>query len=335
VQAAIAVALLLSAAPGAAAGPVPEWTKPQVLNLLSQAAMAGQAPDAATQDAQLAGTAGMAYGLERRVGESNDGFARRILKRREPGHPTVKNGQWLLALARRLYADLGARADKLGRFERDRRDRLALTEGAKMALGAAEQIAGLLEIRIDSIDAYVAPLPVAAGEPPIDVGAVALAQGEKLAVEGLDRLTLVDDRPKPDAERTPGGALRELFASLKQFDIGAQMFGRIDKKKKAGVGQVRVFFPASKPALLLNELARAAKEAGSHTMYVMVFAPGTGKLGQIRLALDAKARRGKPRKGKKATELVRARCRDDETMQPCVDRLVELAATGPLRYDVD
>ena len=57
-----------------------------------------------------------AYQERAKSGEAVDVSARRWVKKIEPGHPTVNEGQWIVALLRIFYLDAAQRAETLARF---------------------------------------------------------------------------------------------------------------------------------------------------------------------------------------------------------------------------
>lgn len=326
--------LLVAAGPGADLPAAPAWNKNELKQLLVRVEAAGRAPSAEARDLELARTFGAAYRVTARAAESLDEYSRRTLKKREPAHPPVKNGQWLLAVARRFYADVADRAGTLSRFETDRRDQQYLDTKAQEARAAADQIGGMLQTRVEAAGGFVAPLPIAPGEPSTKVGVEALVNDGKISLDNLDRATFPGDRPPAEIPRTAGGAVRELVAAQKNYNLRSDTIGMVDKNLKAGKGQLRAYIPAQAPALYLNELVRAAKEASMHVVYVMVHDPKDGSLKQLPLALEAPK---KPRKKKKKAkaEPVRVRCNDADPMQTCVTRMVEHAAGAPLLFFVD
>ncbi|MCC7386117.1 MAG: hypothetical protein IT384_30010 [Deltaproteobacteria bacterium] len=327
----LALALVLAGATPPTAAP--SWTKDELKRILSRVEVAGRAPTPEGKDAELAQTIGGAYRLAATAGESVDSFSRRVLKSREPGHPAVLPDQWLLALARRFYDDVAGRADTLARFEVDRKDRLYLEQKGREARAASDQIAGLLKTKLEG-GGFIAPLPTAPGEPPGKVGVQALVRDGRVTLKDLDRATFVGDRPPPDIERTPTGAIREFVAAQKQFNLEAQTLGMVNRDLKKGSGQLRAFIPGAAPAIYLNELVRAAKEASMHTLYLMVNDPQDGKQRELRFAL-APAKNPRPRGKKAAPEAVKVRCRDEEPMQACVDRAREVAQGAPMIMLVD
>ncbi len=302
-----------------AATGAPDWNTQQVVALISSSEAAGQTPN---PEVAFTDVAASAYGVARLHGESNETLARRVLRKLDKGHPQVRHGQWLSALAGRFYADLGERARTQARFERQRKLRIYLEQKSKVALATAAQIAPTIEIKVPGMDGYVSPLPRAKGSPPTKHGVTAFVHGQKITLGALDRVTFENHRPPPNAPRTPGGALRELVAAQKQFNIHAQMFARVDREKAKGKGVLRVFIGAAWPAVYLNELARAAKEAKMRRLFLMTLQPDGTALAEIELHLKAK----KKRKGRTAT--VPVRCKDNDSMQACASKIAEEAATA-------
>lgn len=317
------MSLVLIAALAASATGAPEWTKDQVVALISSSEAAGQSPN---PEAAFTDVAGGAYGYRRQTGESNESMARRVLRRLQKGHPEVRHGQWLSALARRFYADVGERARTHARFERERRMRTYLEAKAEQASATAAQIAPTIEIKIPGMEGYVAPLAVADGDEPDTHGATAFVHGQRITIEHLDRVTFEDHRPPPNAPRTPQGALRELVAAQKQFNTHSEMFARIDKEKARGRRVLRVFVGAAWPAVYLNELVRAAQEAKMRTMFLMTLSPGEPRLRQIEISLQTPT----TKKGKRAPEPVM--CKDPVLMQRCVESIAEVRTTSKRLY---
>lgn len=325
----LAIAALLSATPQGAA---PDWSKDELKQLLARVEVATRSPPQ-QKDVELARTYGAAYRVAPGAADSLDDYSKKVLKKRDPGHPPVKNGQWLLALARRFYEDVAGRADQLSRFETDRRDRAYLEVKAREARAAAEQIAGMVQTRVEGGDGFIAPLPTAEGEEPSKVGVEIMVREGRISIDNLDRATFPGDAVPADIERTANGAVREIYAAQKNYNIRAETLGMVDKKLKAGRGLVRAFIPGKSPALYLNEIARGAKEAEMKTIFLMVHDPNDGKLRQIPLALS---KTPPPKKGKKkAPQPVQVRCHDADTMQLCVTRAIEHAAGAPLYFHVD
>ena len=314
----------------------PEWSKNDVMGLLQQAEMAASAQSVEAKDAQLVNAAGFAYQVERSAGESTDGYARRILLKREPAHSKVRRGQWLLALMRVFYQDVGERARALARFETNRRDRQFFEEKSQSALQIAKAIAPLVQVRIEGVEEYMAPLPIAPGAAPSGFGAKAYVLDNKVRIEALDRATFDGDRPNPEAERTNGG-LREFYGAFKMFNTNARLFGEVDRAKGRAEGHVQAFLPAAKPAVYLNEIARAAKAAKMHTIFLMTIGPESGELREIRLSLN-KAPKSKSRRGRKKSKpstQVDVKCRDEMSIQACAASIAEFQKDGELLFSAD
>ena len=314
--------LTFAAAPSQA----PQWSKPQLKQLLGQATAAAQARSVEAQDTLLADTAGGSYGVTRSSGESNDGYARRALMKRDPAHPKVKRGTWLVALTARFYTDVSDRARVLARFERDRRDRRLLEAGAVNAGKVARQLAAMIEVKVPGLQAFIAPLPVAPGKKVTKNGTRAWVHGPgRITIEPLDRATFPGDEPPADIPRTGGGSVRSLFGALSQIDKMNQIAAPYDAAKRRDAGVIRLYLSASRPALYLNELARAAREVKMHTIYVMTTGPRSGALRQIEVAVARKRKR----RGKKKP-WIKVICKNDERMQRCVDRLAGRQGDGRL-----
>jgi len=310
----------------------PEWSASEVRGLYDAAVSAIQQPNPQVRDEGVANAAGNAYKVPRRGGESVDGYARRVLKHRDPSHPEVRSGLWIAALAARFYEDLGRRATIVARFETERRARLGLEQAAKEALAAAASIAPDLEVKVEGLEGFIAPLPRAPGVEAALYGARAVVRGMTISIEDMDRATFEGDAPRASAERTGTGALRDLYSAFKQFDLHSEMFARVEPQKKKDVGKVRVFVPAARTGGYFNEIARAAQEAKYRELYLMVLGPQTGGLRTIPIALSkAPLPRAKKKEG-----WVEVRCREDEGMQACVDRIATFLGEGkPLLFSID
>jgi hypothetical protein len=320
--------LILAAALPSAPGEAPSWSKDELRTLFARCEAAGRLPTIEAQDAELATVVGAAYRLSREGGEDNETYARRVTKKRVPTHPAVGPGQWLLAATKLFYEDAAQRSEAIARFERDRRDRLYFEEKAKQAQAAVAALGPMVQTRMKGVDGFMAPLPAAKADKPGTFGCAAFVRGQTISVENLDRITFVNDRPAPDAPRTRTGAIRELMASQKQYNLTAATMGQIDAAYRKGQGLLRVFIPATAPAVYLNELILGAIEAKMKTVYVMTYDPKSDELQELPISLE------KPRasKKKRSVEPAYFRCKDTVLMQSCVDYAIEMRAKGPLHY---
>lgn len=323
-----AASVLLLAVLPTAPGEAPAWSKDELRGLFTRSEAAGRLPTLEAQDAELATVVGAAYRLSRELGEDNESYARRVTKKREPTHPSVGPGQWLLAAAKLFYEDAARRSEALARFERDRRDRLYFEEKAQQSKAAAASLAPLIQTRMKGVEGFMAPLPAAKADKPGKFGCVAIVRDQTISVENLDRITFQNDRPAADAPRTKTGALRELMASQKQYNISAEMMGQVDAAYRKGKGILRVFIPGTAPATYLNELVHGALEAKMKTLYIMTYDPSSEELQELPVSLE----KPKPSKKKGAPEPALFRCKDTVTMQACVNYALETRARGPLHY---
>jgi hypothetical protein len=245
-------------------------------------------------------------------------------------------------LTARFYADLGERASWLARLAKDLRENKLLLTKSEQALAAAAQLGPMVEIELPGLDGFVAPLPFFDGEEPGKEGCRAVirmqsspsCQGcESIEVDTLDRVTCRDHLPPADAERTSTGALREIYSAMKLFNTRTEMMAMGFSDARKGLGQIRAFIPGQSRAGYLNEIIRAGREAGMHTVFVMGTAPSGKDLRQITVALSEPKKKGKS-KGK--TKLVEVRCKDDETMSKCARRMAEARGGGAaLIYRLD
>lgn len=322
-----AAAQLPPQGPPGAAPPVPTWTKDELKGLFSRAEMAGNQETTEGKDAEMARTMGSAYRILPNAGETADAYARRVLKKIEPVHPEVKQGQWILALARRFYLDTGKRADTLARIEPIRTDRQLLEVRAQQGKATADAISGMLVTKLDT-SGLMSPMPSAAGDVPNSFGCEAYVRGEKIEVNKLDRMVFANHQVPPEATRSGRGAIRELVATMKDYNMRAQTMGMIDPAMKQGNKKLRMFIPSNHPALYLNELAAAAEEGGMVLLFVMVVDPADGKMREIPLVFSAsKAPRPKGKKAKPVAP-VKIHCADDDTMQACATKLAAARAEG-------
>ncbi len=331
------IALLLVSA----AGEAPDWKAEEMKQLFGLAQSSAQAPPA-QKDAILLQLAARAYGVTPSGPPSIERHAEQILKHRRPEHPAVKAGQWLFALMRQFYEDAGKRAESLARFERHAPTRRYFEDMAKQSQGAAEYLGKQIQFVVEGMDEAIGALPMVGGDPPSKQGALAVVKGMKIAIDTLDRTTFVNDQPKDTEERTPKGAIKELFSALKQFNIQSKMFGEYDRKWRENGGHVQVAVPGAKPALYLNELVRAAVPAEMHTLHLLTMTK-SGELREIVVAIDDKGlakkkkRRGrkKSKRSKKAAGPKTVKCADTISMDDCAKRIVHAKKTGPALFAVD
>lgn len=304
----------------------PSWEKRELLDFFIREGALRNLPTQEARDSELCNLAGVAYRVSREAGENTQSYARRILKARDPQHPAVRQDQWLLALIGRLYSDIAARSLLLARFENDRRDRQVLEQKGQESRAAADQIAGLIVTKIEGLDGFMQPLPIGEGEKSKKFGANVMIQPSGvITIETMDRVTFQAHQAPENVERTSSGAIRELYAALKQYNMNATMMARVEPKLKQGVGHVRLFIPAAFPATYLNELIRAAKEAGMHTAFIMLMSAQRDELRELPVLLDAK------KAGRKET-LADFRCKESVTMQACAEWALDNAKKGRLFY---
>src|SRR5687768_8119016 len=207
----IAIAVLLIAANPEPPG-TQGWSKAELKTMLARVQVAARAPSIEAQDTELANVGGMAYSLARNQGETNEAYAKRVLRKRDPDHPNVKKGQWLSALMRMFYSDVSSRCALLARFELAREDRVYLEKMAQESKQAAAQIASKLELTVEGLEGFVEPLPIVAqGLAPETRGASAMVHRQKITIENIDRVTFAGHQPPDDAARTGRGSLREVY----------------------------------------------------------------------------------------------------------------------------
>lgn len=312
----------------------PDWDKPTLVHLFGGAS-AATAPELTVEqkDAVLAELAGQAYTVPRLASESNEAYARRVLRRRAPFGPNVRAGQWVLAVVRQLYADLGDRAQELARFEVDRNTRRFLETKAREAHAAAKMIAADLEVSVPGLEGFFEPLPVADGVAPTLTGVMVVVRRGVVTIDGLDRLRFEQEQAPPRAERTSSGALREIYSAFKQFNMAAEMLGRYEPSRARNVGHLRAVLPAEVPARYLNELVRAGVEAKMHTLHLMVMSKA-GALNELDVALIDRARPGRKKRARALKKSLH--CDDTELMSSCAERMARaLASREPFVLRVD
>lgn len=327
-------ALLASAPPG---GAKVEWPPNEVKQLLVRIPQTEGAPTVEAKDSALADIVGIAYRVPRLPQEPTEAYAKRMLLAREPSHPNVKKGQWLSALMRLFYEDLAKRTDTLARFERDRKDRVFFEQRSREAKQLADYLAGTLEVVVEGMEGFLAPLPIAdPGEPPQKIGCEASVRGGVIVVENLERIRFEGDQPPTNAIRTSKGALKELFSAQRQYNISANMLGMYEQIWRKNKGNLRVIIPAASPAIYLNELVLGAREAEMTTIHVMCMSK-KGELRELALALSPpkppKAKgKGKGKKALPVAKTVEVSCPSTASMQRCVDKIQAAKAEGTVVY---
>ena len=312
-------------------GQAPDWSKDELKDLFARVQNAARAPTVVAQDEAIAEVAGLAYRVKRGAGESVEGYARRTLRTREPEHPAVKEGQWLLALTRMFYADASARFGHLARFELSHADRQYLQHMSQQTAQYAAVIGQQLQMIIEGLDGTVELLPPVGGEPPTRLGAmVRIHSGGTITIEGLDRVMFKDHRAPEDRARTGSGALREVYSAQRQYNVSAEMLGPYERKWRKNHGHVQVILPSVYPARYLNEVVRGAKEAGMHTLHLLTMTP-RGELRELRASLEKASDKAK----KKAKDQIEVRCDDDDSAERCARRIRYAATQGTPYFAVD
>lgn len=306
-----------SLAPKSAEAKEPSWSLKELQGLLAEIAHAGRAAHVSTKDQSLIVAAARGYGVERLGGEPAESFARRVLRTRSPHHPNVKRGQWLVALMRQVYLDVAARSRSLARFARDRKKRKWLEDTAKEADGASRTLVRELQVEVDGLEGFIELPPRVGGRPLGRTGARAEVQAGAIVVERLPRSRFKNHRPPPEAARTRNGSLREVYSALRQFDTTARMLGQYDPAWRKKLGHLQLVIPAAYPAIYLNEIVRAAKEARVKVLHLITL-NGEGELREITMRVDPPRRA----RGKKILT-----CADGEPMPSCAGRLAHAQAT--------
>lgn len=323
---------LLTAAPGEA----PSWTKAELKELVGQANVVGRMPDGPPRNQALAQLGGQAFRVPPKQGEPVEPYAERAVRQRQPHHPNVAKGQWVNALTRQFYADVGQRCADLRRFERDPQEDQFLNGCARDFLAAAHDLEQGLSYVIEGLEGFVEPLPQAEGDEPQLLGCLALVRRGVITIENLDRVRFEGDRPAADAARTKRGALRELYSAQQQFNVSNKMIGMYESQAKKQVGHLRVAIPGKAPALYLNELFRGAREAEMHTVHLLVMGAGA-QLRELPLLVKAPPKpKKKPKKGAPPPPTpVELRCADEQSMDLCARKIEEARKTGPVLFLVD
>lgn len=324
--------LLLAGAPGEA----PTWSKAELKELIIQANAVGRMAPGPPQLQALAGLGGQAYRIQPQPSEPVEPFAQRVVKVRQPHHPTVGKNEWITALSRQLYADFAQRCSDLRRFERDKADDQFLQACANDFAAAAQDAEKSLTYVIEGLEGFVEPLPIADGEELVPLGCMVMVRRGAISIENMDRVRFENDQPAPDAARTKRGALREIYSAQQQFNVSNKMIGMYESQARRQVGHVRVAIPGRAPALYLNEIYRGAREADMHTLHLMVMANGN-TLREIPILLKPPAKpKKKPKKGAPPPpELVSVGCADGQPMDLCARKLEEARKKGPILYQID
>lgn len=323
---------LLTAAPGEA----PSWTKAELKELVAQANAVGRMPVGPQQNQALAQLAGQAFRVPPKSGEPVEPYAERAVRQRQPHHPSVAKGQWVNALTRQLYADVGQRCAELRRFERDPKDDQFLTGCAHDFQAIAQEVEKGLSYVIEGLEGFVEPLPQAEGDVPQPVGCLALVRRGVITIENMERITFEGDRPAEGAPRTKRGALRELYSAQQYFNATNQMVGMYQAQAKKNVGHLRVAIPGKAPALYLNELFRGAREAEMRTVHLLVMGSGA-QLRELPLLVKVPPKpKKKPKKGAPPPPApVELRCADEQAMDLCARKIEEARKDGPVLFLVD
>lgn len=314
----LGLALGAGAIPSWAQSSDANWSVTDVQRIVGELAAAGQAASVEQRDTALAAVAARAYGQAAPPGSTPARFQLKVLRSQVPGHPDVKPGQELLALMRQLYADLAARSSQLARFESKRSARQRLEQHAREASAAAATLGRELQVELPGLKGYLSlPPKVKKGDDPRPFGARAEVSGGRLIVERLPRARFVGDRAAPDEPRTSQGALREVRASLKQFNTTASMLGQYDRGWRRRRGRVHFVAPAEAPAAYLREVVLAAREADFKTVNVVVL----DAQDEVR-ALPIRVR------SKGLKKPVEVRCPAAEEMQQCAERIFRSRKRG-------
>jgi len=311
------MSLIVSASPTQ-----PDWSAKELRTLLSQAQSAAHTPTLEAQNQVLLVMASSAYRVRSGVGGDIQSNAKTVLRRRVPEHPNVKKGQWLDALIRQFYDDVSKRSAILARFSRERSERVFFEQMAQQARAASDQLAQNLQLEVEGLEGFFAPLAIVDGVKPYPHAARATVGPDgSIDVEGMKRVQFVGHQPPPNADRTGKGALRRLFSAFQFFERSARSLGAFDDKWAKKRGHIRAIVPARFPAIYLNEIARAAREAKLCRLHVMVMT----KRGELReLRVDLK----KPKSKKRRAKSVDVTCADAITMTRCAERIAYAQKKG-------
>lgn len=324
----------MAATPADDAG-APQWSSGELKQLFArqQASQHLAEPQNSEESANIVGAA---YRLPRNPGESADLYAKRVVKKRSPDHPNVKTGTWLLAAFRLFYDDASKRCATIARFEKDRNDRNYFEQKAKETHAIAEQAAKEVQLAVEGVEGYMAPLPtVDACDEVEKYGVDTTVRKGQVAIENMDRVKFVDDQPPPDAPRTAHGALREVYAAFWNFNKSNAMLGMYEATYAKSKGNVRLMIPGAAPAVYLNELAAGAVEAEMHTLRIMAMKNGT-ELCELRVPIaEAPSKKKKPKKGAPSAAANVVKCRRDLTMQRCVEHIAEEKKAGAIIFKAE
>jgi hypothetical protein len=328
------LAALVSLSQPAAEAPV--WSAPELKQLFARISAAGNLPPQ-QYTAEMAAIGGIAYRVPATPNESPDLYAKRVLKKREPAHPNVKAGQWVLALTRTFYSDVSKRCEGIARFEKDRNERNYFDRMAKETKTLADQFAKDVQTAIEGVPGFTSPPPNAAEcDEVTGYGAQVTVRSGVIGIENLDRATFVNDAPKDDAPRTGRGSLREIFSAFDQYNRSAAVLSPYESSWRKNRGNFRMTIPADAPAIYLNELILGAIEADMALGRLMVMGKGN-KLCELRLPLKAV----KPAKSKKKAQPAGpagpaiVKCPSEVTMQRCVEHIVEAKKAGAFLFKVE
>ncbi|HJL43376.1 MAG TPA: hypothetical protein RMG48_18860 [Myxococcales bacterium LLY-WYZ-16_1] len=322
---ALALLVLLHTGVAAAAPKPPEWTVGDLRRMDAELRGAARLSDPAQRDGALAGIAAAMYRVAPQPNEPPQSLASRTLERAGSDMPEVQEGQELDALLVRLYADVAERSRNLARFERDRRTRQFLEGLRARAQRARSSMAPNLQFQVDGLDGFFEPLPRVPGKTPSKRGAlVKVHSGGTITVEQLDRVRFEKHHPPEDVRRT-GGAIHELVAAQKQYNITARLLARYDPAWSKNAGHVQVAVPGNYPSRYLNEVLLAAKRAGMHTAHVLVTAKN-GKLSELIARLRPPEGRAARRDGRQVS------CPDELSMQRCAQRLRHASLRGSVVF---
>lgn len=314
--------LMLAPAAEGPSGSAGQWSFPDLVRLSGELRSVQSLSDPKARDQALAALAGTMYGLGISPNEAPQTFSKRLLQQVGSDLPSVKEGQELDAVLMRLYSDVAARARQLARFERDRQRRQFLMQLEAGAQQAVAQIAPTLQFQVDGFDGFFEPLPRSTGEPPSRLGVKVMVHGGgSIRVEQLDRVHFQNHRPPADVRRS-GGAIHELMAAQKQYNISARLLGRYEPSWNENKGHVQLAVPQNYPSIYLNETIRAARNAGMHTLHLLVTGP-RGKLREISGKLT-KSGPGLP-----------IHCEDELIMQACVQRVRHASLQGAFRFSAE
>ena len=308
---------LSAPAPGA-----PDWSAGELKRLLSRAQAAAHTPTMEAQNRALLELASAAYRAPTvPLAGDVEAAAKAVLRRRDPDHPNVKRGQWLNALLRQFYDDAAARCRVVGRFAHARQDRAYFERMGAQARQAADQLARGLQLEVEGLDGFSAPLPIVAGDPPYKhVSNVVVRPDGGVEVDGMERVRFRGHRAPPETERTPRGAVRPLFSAFQFFDRSATSLASYDETWAKKKGHVRVVVPARFPAAYLNEIARAAREAKMRRLHVMVMTK-RGELRELRIDLSKRKRS----RGRRQVDVT---CADELSMTQCAERIAYAREKG-------